>query len=64
MPLMCRVLDIPVRVLAAWGHDEYRKSSTGMWDALVREWNGGVQVGAFGEGSCERDVSPANAEAA
>ncbi|KAG0658357.1 hypothetical protein C6P46_005813 [Rhodotorula mucilaginosa] len=44
MPLMCRVLDVPVRVLAAWGHDEYRKSSTGMWDAFVRDWNGGVQI--------------------
>lgn len=48
MPLLCRVLDVPVRVLAAWGHDEYRKSSTGMWDALVRDFNGGVQVGALG----------------
>jgi hypothetical protein len=48
MPLMCRVLDVPVRVLAAWGHDEYRKSSTGMWDAFVRDWNGGVQIGAYG----------------
>ncbi|GAA5975452.1 hypothetical protein JCM10908_005167 [Rhodotorula pacifica] len=44
MPLICRVLDIPVRVFAAWGYDEYRKSSTGMWDAFVRDFNGGVPV--------------------
>ncbi|GAA5869573.1 hypothetical protein JCM3774_005483 [Rhodotorula dairenensis] len=44
MPLTCRVLDVPVRVFAAWGYDEYRKSSTGMWDAFVQHFNGGVAV--------------------
>lgn len=45
MPLMCRALDVPVRVFAAWGHDEYRKSSTGMWDVFVDRFNGGVPIG-------------------
>ncbi|POY76877.1 hypothetical protein BMF94_0129 [Rhodotorula taiwanensis] len=44
MPLMCRALDVPVRVFAAWGHDEYRKSSTGMWDVFVDRFNGGVPI--------------------
>lgn len=45
MPLLCGKLDIPVRVFAAWGYDEYRKSSTGMWDAFVERFNGEVAVG-------------------
>ncbi|GAA6020040.1 hypothetical protein JCM8202_004964 [Rhodotorula sphaerocarpa] len=44
MPLLCGKLDIPVRVFAAWGYDEYRKSSTGMWDAFVERFNGEVAV--------------------
>lgn len=59
MPLMCRGLaDVPVRVFAAWGHDEYRKSSTGMWDAFVQHFNGGLAVGESGLRTAPRPEPP------
>lgn len=37
-------IDVPMRVLAALGDDEYRKPRLGMWTEFVARWNGGVEV--------------------
>lgn len=37
---------VPFHVFAAWSKEaEYRKPGTGMWDAYVREFNDGKEVG-------------------
>ncbi|GAA5944975.1 hypothetical protein JCM10213_001839 [Rhodosporidiobolus nylandii] len=44
LPFVCRKIGVPLRALAAWEFDGYRKPGTGMWDAFVREFNGNVAV--------------------
>ncbi|GAA5835725.1 hypothetical protein JCM11251_007409 [Rhodosporidiobolus azoricus] len=44
MPLLCRQLNVPLRVFAAFDYDHFRKSATGMWDAYVQEFNDGIEV--------------------
>ncbi|GAA5969913.1 hypothetical protein JCM11641_008083 [Rhodosporidiobolus odoratus] len=44
LPVVCRKLNVPLRAFAAWEFDGYRKSATGMWDAFVQGFNGGVKV--------------------
>ncbi|GAA6027946.1 hypothetical protein JCM8097_001795 [Rhodosporidiobolus ruineniae] len=44
MPLLCRTLNIPLRVFAAFKYDQYRKSATGMWDAYAEQFNDGIAI--------------------
>ncbi|GAA5852634.1 hypothetical protein JCM8547_002572 [Rhodosporidiobolus lusitaniae] len=44
MPLLCKNINVPLHVFAAWSYDNYRKSATGMWDAYVEEFNGGKTI--------------------
>ncbi|GAA6008634.1 hypothetical protein JCM10207_007186 [Rhodosporidiobolus poonsookiae] len=44
MPLMCRTLNVPLHVFAAFEYDHFRKSATGMWDAYVENFNEGIAV--------------------
>ncbi|GAA6027869.1 hypothetical protein JCM8097_001757 [Rhodosporidiobolus ruineniae] len=44
LPVICRKLNIPLHAFAAFEFDQYRKSATGMWDAFVELFNGGIAV--------------------
>lgn len=47
LPLIAQNLGggaVPFHCFAALDYDEYRKPATGMWDAFVANYNGGVEV--------------------
>ncbi|GAA6062392.1 hypothetical protein JCM10212_003201 [Sporobolomyces blumeae] len=44
MPLLCRKIDVPLHVFAAFDYDIHRKPGTGMWDAFVADHNDNVAV--------------------
>ncbi|BGP14822.1 hypothetical protein JCM10213_001812 [Rhodosporidiobolus nylandii] len=44
MPLLCKRLDVPLHVFAAFEYDHFRKSATGMWDAYAENFNDGIAV--------------------
>ncbi|GAA5911409.1 hypothetical protein JCM8208_005050 [Rhodotorula glutinis] len=44
IPVVARALDIPLRVFAAYDHNEYRKPAPAMWLVFERKFNGGVPI--------------------
>ncbi|GAA5840763.1 hypothetical protein JCM9279_001214 [Rhodotorula babjevae] len=44
IPVVARALEIPLRVFAAFDHNEYRKPAPAMWLAFESRFNGGVPI--------------------
>ncbi|KPV76205.1 uncharacterized protein RHOBADRAFT_52245 [Rhodotorula graminis WP1] len=44
VPFVAREIGVPLRIMACFDFDEYRKPVSGMWDALVGRFNGGLAV--------------------
>ncbi|GAA5910895.1 hypothetical protein JCM8208_006681 [Rhodotorula glutinis] len=44
IPFVVRKIGVPLRVMACFDFDEYRKPASGMWDAVVGRFNGGLAV--------------------
>ncbi|GAA5838084.1 hypothetical protein JCM5353_004491 [Sporobolomyces roseus] len=44
LPLVARHLNVPLQVFAAFDRDIHRKPATGMWDAFVANFNGGIEI--------------------
>ncbi|GAA5840865.1 hypothetical protein JCM9279_001245 [Rhodotorula babjevae] len=44
IPFVARKIGVPLRIMACFEFDEYRKPASGMWDALVDKLNGGLAV--------------------
>lgn len=40
-----RVLGVPFRAYAAYGYDEFRKPSHGIWLKFVKDFNDGLEIG-------------------
>ncbi|KPV76179.1 uncharacterized protein RHOBADRAFT_42507 [Rhodotorula graminis WP1] len=47
IPAVARALDVPLRVFAAFDHNEFRKPAPAMWLAFETKFNGGLSIGAL-----------------
>lgn len=46
LPLIAlRLKTVPFHAIAAFGYDQFRKPSPGMWDAFTRRFNDGIPIG-------------------